>query len=122
MTYLERVELLAKMENVLDVPSGERLTQWYGDYSMYEPKSNVTQADIDKRIEELDKQIQHSKPIQVEVKETLSRIVTVDNAISIREAIETVMEQYNNEEFVLDGDDYKGVEFDLAEVDFDMEL
>lgn len=77
MTYMDRVELLAKMENVLDVPSGERLTQWYGDYGIYEPKPSVTQEDIIKRIEALDQQIQHSTPIQVEVKETESEYAKV---------------------------------------------
>lgn len=119
---MNRVELLAKMENVLDIPERERLTQWYGDYNIYEPKLNVTQNEIDKRIDELDKQIKHSPPIQVKVQKTLARVVTVDNAVSIEEAIRVVMEQYNNKEFLLDAEDCQGVEFDLADSGFGMEM
>ncbi len=122
MTYMERVDLLAKMENVLDVPAEERLTRWFGDYSMYEPKSNVSQDDIDRRIGELDKQIDHKKTVYVEVKETLSRVIPVENPMSIKEAVDTVMEMYKNEEIVLDYEDYQGVQIHPGNMDFDMEM
>lgn len=119
MTYMDKVELLAKMENVLDVPSGERLTQWYGDYSIYEPKPNVTQTDIEKRIQQLDVQIDHSKTIRVEIR----RNVDVENSKSIEEAIEEVMRLYKSGDLVLDEEDFHGVEYDLSEdIDFDMEM
>lgn len=120
---LGKVEMLAKMEQVLHISDKERLTQWYGDYNIFEPKLDVTQEDIDRRIEELSKQIEHNTPIAVEVRETLSRKVTVENPKSIQEAINTVMERYYSEKIVLDAEDFQGVEFRPAEdMDFGMEM
>lgn len=49
---------------------------------------------------------------QVEVCETLIRIVTVE-ATSAEDAIKFVMYDYNNAELVLDSDDYFDVNFNL---------
>ena len=45
------------------------------------------------------------KIYQVEIEETLSRIIDVE-AVSVEEAIDIVEEQYRNEEIVLDCNDY----------------
>ena len=49
------------------------------------------------------------KEFSVEVIETLSRIVKVE-ANSVEEAVEMVSRQYDNQEIVLDYEDYKGYE------------
>ena len=56
------------------------------------------------------------KEYQVEVVETLIRIVTVE-ATSEEEAIEQVMHDYNNAELVLDSDDFFDVEFEIFNED-----
>ena len=118
---MNRVELLAKMEKVLEIPTEQRLTQWYGDYNIYEAKLDVTQNDIDKKIEELSSQIEHNTSITIEIRETLARRVTIKNPQNIREAVDTVMERYYNENIVLDADDFQGVEF-LPTEDMEFEI
>ena len=56
------------------------------------------------------------KEFQVEVCETLIRIVTVE-ATSEEQAIEQVMNDYNNAELVLDSDDFFDVEFEIVNKD-----
>lgn len=56
------------------------------------------------------------KEYQVEIVETLVRIVTVE-ADSIDEAIANVMDKYNNAELVLDSDDFFDVNFNLINKD-----
>lgn len=122
MIDLERVDLLAKIENVLEIPVDERLTKWFGDYSIWEPISGVTQEDIDKRINELDSQLDHKKTVYVEVKETLRRVIPVENPKSIQEAVDIVLGMYKNEEIVLDAEDYEDVLVEPSDMNFDMEM
>ena len=120
---LDKVELLAKMEKVLDIPSEQKLTRWYGDYGIYEPKLDVTEDDINRRIEELSELIEHTDSITVEIRETLSRKITIENPKDIREAVDTVMEQYYKENIVLGADDFQGVQFlPVEDPDFELEM
>ncbi|MCM1159362.1 MAG: hypothetical protein NC300_11370 [Bacteroidales bacterium] len=48
---MDAVEQLAGLEQ--DIPERERLTEWFGDYGIYEPKPGVAQEDIYTRIKEL---------------------------------------------------------------------
>lgn len=56
------------------------------------------------------------KEYQVEVVETLIRIVTVE-ATSEEDAIKFVRYDYNNAELVLDSDDFFDVEFEIFNED-----
>lgn len=56
------------------------------------------------------------KEYNVEIVETLIRIVTVE-ATSEEEAIEKIMYDYNNAELVLDSDDFFDVEFEIVNKD-----
>ena len=56
------------------------------------------------------------KEFQVEVCETLIRIVTVE-AQSEEQALEFVRYDYNNAELVLDSDDFFDVEFEIVNKD-----
>lgn len=56
------------------------------------------------------------KEFEVEVYETLIRIVTVE-ANSEEEAIELVKHDYNNAELVLDSDDFFDVDFNVVNND-----
>jgi len=56
------------------------------------------------------------KEYQVEVVETLIRIVTVE-ATSEEQALEFVRYDYNNAELVLDSDDFFEVEFEIFNED-----
>ena len=56
------------------------------------------------------------KEFQVEVCETLIRIVTVE-AQSAEQALEFVRYDYNNAELVLDSDDFFDVEFEIVNKD-----
>ena len=56
------------------------------------------------------------KEYQVEVCETLIRIVTVE-ATSEEDAIKFVKYDYNNAELVLDSDDFFDVEFEIVNRD-----
>lgn len=57
-----------------------------------------------------------NKEYQVEVVETLIRIVTVE-ATSEEQALEFVRYDYNNAELVLDSDDFFDVEFEIFNED-----
>lgn len=57
-----------------------------------------------------------AKEYQIEVRETLIKIVTVE-ATSEEQAIELVVHDYNNAELVLDADDFFDVEFELINKD-----
>lgn len=116
---MDRVEILAKMEKVLEIPTKDRLTEWYGDYNIYEPKLHVTMNQINDRIRELSKEMKHGNKCTVEVKETLSRKIEVVNPDSIDDAIDAVMQSYNNGNIVLNADDFQSVEFN--ELDFEFE-
>lgn len=116
---MDRVEYLAKMENVLEIPTKDRLTEWYGDYGIYEPCLHVTMGQINERIRELSKEMKHGNKCTVEIKETLSRRIEVANPDSIEDAIDAVMESYNAGRIVLDADDFQSVEFN--EMDFEFE-
>ena len=61
-------------------------------------------------------QLMELKEYQVEVCETLIRIVTV-GATSEEEAIEKIMYDYNNAELVLDSNDFFDVEFEIVNKD-----
>lgn len=47
---------------------------------------------------------------QIEIEEILQRVVKV-KASSLEEAIDTVEQRYKNEKYVLDYNDFKGVDF-----------
>lgn len=112
---LDRVELLAKLEKVLDIPEKERLTEWYGDYALYEPKLDVKQTDIDRRIGELNKQIVHGNTVTVEVKGSFSRRIEVENAEGFEEAVNMVKERFDKQGFILDAEDVEQVSYNLTE-------
>jgi hypothetical protein len=57
-----------------------------------------------------------TKEYSVEVVETLIRIVTVE-ATSEEQAIEQVMNDYNNAELILDSDDFFDIEFEIVNKD-----
>lgn len=57
-----------------------------------------------------------NKEYQIEVVETLIRIVTVE-ATSEEDAIKFVKYDYNNAELVLDSDDFFDVEFEIINID-----
>lgn len=50
-TY-EEVDLMAVYEKLLDIPSAERVTGWWGDLAMYELEHNVESEKVRKRLEE----------------------------------------------------------------------
>lgn len=50
------------------------------------------------------------KTYKIEIEETLQRVVEIE-ANSLDEAIDIAQNRYSNEEYVLDYEDYKGVEF-----------
>ncbi len=47
------VDEVAKMEETLHIPYGERITEWFGDYAMNIAKHGVTEEDLRNRREEL---------------------------------------------------------------------
>lgn len=49
------------------------------------------------------------KTFEIEIREVLSRVISVE-AENLADAVSTVEEQYNNEEIVLDYDDFKDKE------------
>lgn len=116
---MNRVDYLAKMENVLEIPTKDRLTEWYGDYGIYEPCLHVTMDQINERIRELSKEMKHGNKCVVEIKETLSRKIEVVNPDSIDDAIDAVMQSYSNGNIVLDADDFQSVEFNELNFDFE---
>lgn len=50
------------------------------------------------------------KKFQIEIEEILGHVYDIE-ANSLTEAIDIAEERYRNEEYVLDSEDYKGVEF-----------
>ena len=50
------------------------------------------------------------KTYKIEIEETLQRIVDIQ-ANSLDEAIDIAQNRYSNQEYVLDYEDYKGVEY-----------
>lgn len=116
---MNKVEYLARMENVLEIPAEDRLTHWYGDYDLWEPKLNITEEQINNRIKELDAQIEHGPTYSVEITETLQRIVPVENARSMKEAIDIVMQDYNSGNLILNAEDFKEAEFTPAGAEYE---
>lgn len=51
-----------------------------------------------------------AKKFNIEIEETLQKVVQV-KANSLNEAMNKVQEKYRNEEYILNEDDFKGVEF-----------
>ena len=51
-----------------------------------------------------------SKVYQIEIEETLQKVVKI-KADSLDEAIDIAQNRYSNQEYVLDYEDYKGVEY-----------
>lgn len=51
-----------------------------------------------------------SKKYQIEIEETLQKVVEIE-ANSLDEAIDIAQNRYSNQEYILDYEDYKGVEF-----------
>lgn len=50
------------------------------------------------------------KTYKIEIEETSQRVVEIQ-ANSLDEAIDIAQNRYSNQEYILDSDDYKGVEF-----------
>lgn len=48
--FYDDVDLLAKYEEKHNVPTNERLTEWFGDYGMNVPKKNVTPEIVKQRL------------------------------------------------------------------------
>lgn len=48
--HYDDIELLASYEERHNIPENERLTEWFGDYNMHEPKSGVTKNMIEERL------------------------------------------------------------------------
>lgn len=117
---MNQVEKLAKIEKVLEIPEQDSLTEYDSNYDIFKMKANVTMQQINKRIRELSPQLLQGTQCTVEVKETLTRKITVENPKSIEDAIEAVMQSYNAGNIVLDADDFQSVEFN--ELDFEPEL
>ncbi len=55
--------------------------------------------------------LKNMKPFEIEIKETLTRIVTV-KASNVYDALEKVNSQYKNEKIVLDSDDHINTEIE----------
>ncbi|MBS5853635.1 MAG: DpnD/PcfM family protein [Clostridium sp.] len=51
-----------------------------------------------------------AKIYQIEIEETLQKVVKI-KADSLDEAIDIAQNRYSNQEYILDYEDYKGVEF-----------
>lgn len=51
-----------------------------------------------------------AKTFQIEIEELLQKVVEI-KANSLSEAIDIAQNRYSNQEYILDSDDYKGVEF-----------
>lgn len=51
-----------------------------------------------------------AKTFEIEIEELLQRVVKV-KANSLSEAIDKVEERYSNQQYILDSEDFKGVEF-----------
>lgn len=56
LSLFDACDELAKMEVALNIPYEKQLTQWFGDYAMYEPKSGVSEQQIHERLKELKKE------------------------------------------------------------------
>lgn len=117
---MNQVEKLAKIEKVLEIPEQDRLTEYDSNYDIFKTKSNVTMRQVNHRVRELSSQLQQGTQCVVEIREILSRKITVENPKSIEDAIEAVMQSYNAGNIVLDADDFQSVEFN--ELDFEPEL
>lgn len=109
MGKIEQIQLLAKMENVLHISSDERLTTWFGDYEMWEPRPGVSMRQINARIRELNAQMEHTSPVNVQISELRTRNIVVENAASMGEAVSVVQGLYDQQEISLDQDDVKEV-------------
>lgn len=48
----EKIQKLASMEEQLKIPEEKRLTDWFGDYAIYEPKLGVSAGDIETQFRE----------------------------------------------------------------------
>lgn len=48
--FYDDVDLLAKYEEKHNIPTNERLTEWFGDYGMNVPKENVTPEIVEQRL------------------------------------------------------------------------
>lgn len=116
MGKTEQIQLLAKMENVLHIPSDQRLTSWFGDYSMWEAKPGVSMRQIYKRIRDLDELMEHSEPVKVRIQETRSRTIEVENAHSMEEAVEVVKNLYDQQDLMMNTDDIEEVEVQGVEM------
>ncbi len=51
-----------------------------------------------------------SKVYKIEIEETLQKVVEIE-ANSLDEAIDIAQNRYSNQEYILDYEDYKGVEY-----------
>lgn len=69
------IQNIAFMENKLNISSKERITEWFGDYALYEIKSDFTEMDLQKRYNELQNTIQ-------EQEECLLEYITTDSVFS----------------------------------------
>lgn len=116
MGKAEQIQLLAKMENTLHISSNDRLTTWFGDYSMWEAKPGVTMRQINKRIRDLDPLIEHTGSVKVQIQERRSRTIEVKNARSVQEAVEVIQDMYDQQDLVMNTDDIEEVEVQGVEM------
>lgn len=49
------IQNVAIMENKLNIPTEQRMTKWFGDYALYELKSEFTETDLQNRYNEFEK-------------------------------------------------------------------
>lgn len=45
------IELISQYENTFNIPEAERVTEWFGDYGMYEVKSSITEPIFTKQLD-----------------------------------------------------------------------
>lgn len=43
---IEKIQLIARAELLLNLPEEKRITTWYGDYALYEPKLGINSETI----------------------------------------------------------------------------
>ena len=65
---INEIQFIAKMEILLNVPPSERITDWFVDYHMYEPKLGVSDDEIEQKYNEY-KELEntHNEQIQTSV-------------------------------------------------------
>lgn len=92
---LDKYKKLYEYELSYKIPSSETLTQWFGDYSMYEPKMGVTEEQINSRLAYFDK-----------ISELITNIIKNDKLI---EKFMVIINTKGIEEAYIDDESHNGV-------------